>query len=188
MGRPTRAHVSAIVSPNVRVRYPDVFEVGDWSVVDDYCYFSTQVSIGRCSHIASNCTVGGGRAHRFRLGDLSSLSAGVRIWCASDDFARDIVTVIPAGMTDPKEHLIAGDVVFGDHTAVGANSVVMPDNAIPDGAVIGALSFVPPRFPFEPWSIYAGIPVRKVGERDRSAVLAQARRLNEQLDARRSAR
>lgn len=174
-----------IVSPNIRIRYPDVFEVGEDSIVDDFCYFSTQVSIGRCSHVASNCTVGGGRAHRFVLGDMSSVSAGVRIWCASDDFANDIVTIVPGGVADPKEHVISGDVLFGDYTAVGANAVVMPDNRVPEGTVIGALSLVPPRYAFEAWSVYAGIPIRLVGRRDRDAVQAQARKLAAALDARR---
>ncbi|HET8568179.1 MAG TPA: hypothetical protein VFM93_04265 [Candidatus Limnocylindria bacterium] len=178
--------MKAIVSPNIRVRHPELFEVGEDSIVDDYCYFSTRVRIGRCSHVAASCTVGGGSRFSFVLGDLSSLSSGVRIWCASDDFARDIVTVIPRGIDDPKRHSIVGDVIFGDLTAVGANSVVMPDNRIPEGTVIGALSYVPPRTAFEPWSVYAGIPVRRVGARDREAVLAQARSLRAALGAQRA--
>lgn len=165
--------MKAIVSPNIRVRYPDAFEIGEDSVVDDFCYFSTQVSVGRCSHIASNCTIAGGRAHRFALGDYSSISAGVRIWCTSDDFVNDVVTLVPSGIADPKQHLISGDVVLGRCTAVGANSVILPDNHVPDGTVVGALSFVPPRFKFEPWSVYAGVPIRRINARDRKAVLAQ---------------
>jgi acetyltransferase-like isoleucine patch superfamily enzyme len=175
-----------IISANIRVRYPDVFEIGEDSIIDDFCYFATQVSVGVGSHIANNCSVGGGRAHRFRLGDLSSLSAGVRIWCASDDFVRDLVALVPQGLVDPKEHVVAGDVLLGDYTAVGSNSVVMPDNRIPDGTTIGAMSFVPPRYPFEEWSVYAGVPIRRVGSRDRQSVVAQARRMREQLAGRRA--
>src|SRR5438132_13719635 len=111
-----------IVSPSIRLRHPDAFEVGEDSIVDDFCYFSTRVRIGRCSHVASGCTVAGGGDRQFVLGDFSSLSAGVRIWCASDDFVHDLVTVIPADVPNPKRHLISGDVTFGDYTAVGANS------------------------------------------------------------------
>ena len=53
--------MSPIVSPNVRVRYPDTFEVGEHSIVDDYCYFATRVRIGACSHVANNCSTGGER-------------------------------------------------------------------------------------------------------------------------------
>lgn len=172
--RPPRA---PIISANIRVRHPDEFVVGDHSIVDDFCYFSTRVRIGICSHIASGCTVGGGKAHLFELGDFSSVSAGVRIWCASDDFARDLVALVPEGVIDPKTSTIRGDVRLGRYTAVGANSVVMPRNQIPEGTVIGALSLVPPEFPFEPWSVYAGIPVRRIRARDRDRVLQQARAL-----------
>lgn len=167
---------SPIVSPNVRIRHPEHFHVGEGSIVDDFSYFSTRVVIGRFSHVASGCTVAGGVDRTFRLGDFSSLSAGVRIWCTSDDFAHDMVTIVPAGFPPIKEHVITGDVTFERLTAVGANSVVMPDNHVPEGTVIGALSFVPARFSFAPWTVYAGIPVRATGERDRAAVLRQAER------------
>jgi acetyltransferase-like isoleucine patch superfamily enzyme len=175
--------VKPIVSSNVRLRHPESFEIGDDSIVDDFCYFSTRVRIGRCSHIASGCSIAGGGDRQFILGDFCSLSSGVKIWCTSDDFARDLVTIVPVGAGPIKEHLIAGDVTFGNYTAAGSNSVVMPDNTVPEGTVIGALSFVPARFTFEAWSVYAGIPLRRVGARDRDAVLAQAARLREQLEA-----
>lgn len=166
-----------IVSPNSRVRHPDTFEIGDFSIVDDYCYFSTQVKIGVCSHIASGCSVAGGRDRRFTLGDFCSLSSGVKIWCTSDDFVNDLVTIIPPGMESPKTHLIQGDVTVENYTAIGSNSVVMPKNTIPEGTVIGALSFVPAAFRMEPWSVYAGNPVRLIKRRNRENVLAQVEQM-----------
>jgi carbonic anhydrase/acetyltransferase-like protein (isoleucine patch superfamily) len=59
----------------------------------------------------------------------------------------------------------------------------MPRQRIPEGCGIGALSYVPPEFEFESWAVYAGIPARKVGERDRTAVLAQATAMNRWMDA-----
>jgi acetyltransferase-like isoleucine patch superfamily enzyme len=174
--------VKPIISSNVRLRHPELFEIGEHSIVDDFCYFSTRVRIGRCSHIASGCSVAGGADRLFVLGDFCSLSSGVKIWCTSDDFARDLVTIVPPGAGPIKEHLISGDVTFGDYTAVGSNAVVMPGNEVPEGTVIGALSFVPARFALEPWSVYAGIPVRRIGPRDRAAVLAQAATLRQRLD------
>lgn len=169
--------MKAIISPHTRIRHPQHFEIGSYSIVDDFCYISTRVRIGVCSHIASGCSIAGGMARLFTLGDFCSLSAGVRIWCTSDDFASDIVCILPPGAEHVKQHLIEGDVTLGNYTAVGSNAVVMPDNYVPEGTVIGALSYVPPRFSLEPWSVYAGIPVRRVGDRSRSSVLEQVRRL-----------
>ena len=174
--------VKPIVSPNIRIRHPEHFEIGEFSVVDDYSYFSTKVRIGRCSHIASGCSIAGGAAFQFVLGDFCSLSSGVKIWCRSDDYTNDLIAILPPGAEDIKGY-ITGDVTFADCTGVGSNAVVMPDNHIPEGTVIGALSFVPARFAFEPWSVYAGIPVRRLGPRNKENVLAQAEKLRSRLEA-----
>jgi acetyltransferase-like isoleucine patch superfamily enzyme len=170
-----------IVSPNIRVRKPDCFEIGEFSIVDDYCYFSTRVKIGFCSHIANNCSIGGGPEHLFALGDFSSLSAGVRVWCSSNDFVNDLVTVIPPVARDLGDNPITGDVIFENYTGAGANAVIMPDNIVPEGTTVGALSYVPPRFRFEPWTVYAGAPIRRVGPRNRDRVLAQIELMRQRL-------
>jgi acetyltransferase-like isoleucine patch superfamily enzyme len=175
--------VKPIISPHARIRHPEHFEIGDYSIVDDFSYFSTRVRIGICSHIASGCSVAGGRDHLFTLGDFSSLSSGVKIWCTSDDFVNDVVTIVPDGAGPIKQHLIEGDVTFANYTAVGSNTVVMPGNHVPEGTVIGALSFVPPAFAFEPWAVYGGIPIRRLGARNRAAVSAQAALLRTRLAA-----
>ena len=72
---------------------------------------------------------------------------------------------------------ITGDVSLGDHTGVGANSVVLPRNEIPEGVAIGALSLVPPEFSFEPWTVYAGIPIMPLNARNRESVLRQVEQL-----------
>jgi acetyltransferase-like isoleucine patch superfamily enzyme len=46
----------------------------------------------------------------------------------------------------------------------------MPSNRIPEGTVIGALSFVPKAFEFRTWSVYAGIPIRFVRPRNQASV------------------
>src|ERR1700719_3681781 len=99
----------------------------------------------------------------FQIGQYCSLSSGVKIWCTSDDFVNDIVAILPVGVGSIKEHLIEGDVTLASCTAVGSISVVMPANSVPEGTVIGALSFVPAGFQFEPWSVYAGTPIRLIG-------------------------
>jgi acetyltransferase-like isoleucine patch superfamily enzyme len=173
--------VTAIVAASVRIRYPEHFAIGPHSIVDDFCYLSTRVRIGLGSHVASGCSIAGGAAHQFTLGDFSSLSSGVKIWCASNDFVNDLVCIVPPAAGDIGVHPIEGDVHLADYTGVGANSVVMPNTSIPEGTVVGALSFVPSGYVFEPWSVYAGVPVRRLGARQRSSVLAQAERLRARL-------
>ena len=70
-----------------------------------------------------------------------------------------------------------------DHIGVGANSVVMPGNDIPEGVAIGASSSLPVGFEFEPWTVYAGVPIARIANRNRDGVLRQV----EEFIARRSA-
>jgi acetyltransferase-like isoleucine patch superfamily enzyme len=170
-----------IISKNIRVRIPDDFVVGEGSIVDDFCYFSTRIRIGRFCHVANGVSVGGGRERTFSLGDYSSVSAGVKIWCRSDDFVSDMAALAPAGFEIEKTEII-GDVTMGALTIAGSNAVIMPRNDIPEGVAIGALSFVPAGYAFEPWMVYAGIPVRPIRKRDRDSVLRQRDQLEKSYD------
>lgn len=169
-----------IISKNCRIRCQEHFSIGSYSIVDDFCYFSTKVKIGKCSHIASGCSIAGGRDKLFVLGDYCSISSGVKIWCSSNDFVNDLVVLKPNDLAIG-DNPIEGDVIIGNYCGIGSNSVIMPGNNIPDGVSIGALSFVPPRFKFESWSVYTGVPIRLVKQRNKENVLKQVEKLREKL-------
>lgn len=165
-----------IISKNTRIRYEEFFKIGKYSIVDDFCYFSTQIEIGKYCHIASGVLVGGGKDVKFVLGDYSGVSAGAKIWCSSSNFIDDLVTIISRdidiGLTS-----ISGDVIMEPMTGIGSNAVVMPNNVIPEGVVIGALSFVPSNFKFESWSVYAGTPIKFIKKRNKENILKQVKLL-----------
>ena len=157
-----------IISENIRIRHPNHFLVGHNNIVDDYCYFSTKIRIGSYSHIANNVSIGGGLDYQFVLGDYCSISSGARIWCSSNNFINDIGTFACEHYFDDK---ISGNVEISNLCIVGTNTVIMPDNYLPIGVAIGALSFVPAKFSFEPWSLYAGIPIKYIKKRDKNEIL-----------------
>lgn len=167
-----------IVSANIRIRDKVNFSIKEFSVVDDFCYFSTQITIGTYCHIASGCSIAGGKEFVFSLGDFSSISSGVKIWCSSNDYVNDLVVLNPE-KKDIGDTLISGNVTIGKMCGVGANTVIMPNNTIPDGTVIGALSFVPSNFSFKPWSVYAGIPIKFIKKRNKKKVLQQVELLTQ---------
>ena len=163
-----------IVSATIRVRVPEHLVVGEDSIIDDFCYISTRLTVGRGTHIASGCSIAGGAKFHCRIGDFCSLSSGVKVWCASNDFVNDLIAIVPEGI---ETSAAEGDVTIGSYSGVGANSVILPDNRLPEGTAIGALSLVPAGFKFEPWMVYAGIPIRPVRKRNRERVMAQVRQL-----------
>jgi len=163
-----------IISKNIRVRYPKYFRVGEYTVIDDFSYFATKITIGNYCHIASGCSIAGGGNFSFSLGDYSSISSGVKIWCRSNDYANDLVVLNPENI-EIQDTEIKGNVTIGAMCGVGANTVIMPNNTIPEGTVIGAMSFVPENFAFKAWSVYAGIPIRFIKKRNKKNVLKQVK-------------
>jgi acetyltransferase-like isoleucine patch superfamily enzyme len=161
-----------IISKNIRIRYPKIFKVGENSVVDDFSYFSARTDIGKNCHIGSGCSIAGGKDLSCVIGDYTSLSSGVKIWCRSNDYVNDLV-ILNTNNLDLNTTHIEGDVIIGKMCGIGSNTVVMPNNTIPDGTVIGALSFVPPNFKFKPWSVYAGIPIHFIKKRNQKNILRQ---------------
>jgi acetyltransferase-like isoleucine patch superfamily enzyme len=151
----------------VAIKNPDLMSLGNHVRICEFTRITCECELGDYTELHTGVSIAGGFGRRkFALGDFSSIAAGTKIWLSSDDYRNALVTHAVPGVRE-----FEGDVIFGKYTGCGANSVVMPDNMIPEGTVIGALSFVPMRFKFDEWSVYAGCPVRKVGERNKEAVL-----------------
>lgn len=117
-----------IVSHNVRIRDKKYFEIRDYSIVDDYGCFSIKIKIGMHCHIASSCSIAGGNKFQVIIGDYTSISSGVKIWCISKDYVNDLVILNPENKHIGDKEIV-GDVIIGPMCAIGSNSVIMPGNA-----------------------------------------------------------
>jgi galactoside O-acetyltransferase len=102
------------------------------------------------------------------------LSAGVRIFSASDDYTGEFMTnpTVPERFTN----VDAATVYLRKHAIVGANSVILPGIEIGIGAAVGAMSLVTKEVP--DFEIHAGCPARKISERKRD-LLALEEKLRE---------
>ncbi len=156
-----------VLGDYVIIKKPDLVETGDNVRISDFCRISSACEIGSDCEIASGTYISGGDGkYKFKMGSYSSLAAGVRVWLSSNDYVNELVT-----HSVPNVKEIQGDVVLGKYTGIGTNSVVMPNNNIPEGVSIGALSFVPSNYKFEPWTVYAGRPIRPIKKRNKENVL-----------------
>jgi galactoside O-acetyltransferase len=149
------------------------FDLGDHSQIDDFVFVNAGrgCRIGRFVHLAAFASVTGGG--ELTMEDFSGLSPGCRVLTASDDFTGPFLTnpTVPRELT----HYVYGHVVIGRYAIVGANAVVFPGVEIGEGAAVAAGAVV--RRDLPPWGIYAGEPLRKIGERDRQAIEEKARLL-----------
>ncbi len=151
--------------------------IGAFSQLDDFVFINAgrRCRIGRFVHIASFVSVIGGG--EFFIDDFSGLSAGCRIVTGTDDYSGPFLTnpTVPDEFTNRQR----SHVTIDKHVIVGTNAVILPGVTVGEGAAIGACAVV--RRDVPPWGIYAGDPLRKIGERDRAAILDKAARLLERL-------
>lgn len=161
------------VSDKASIYDADRISIGDNSRIDDFCVVSGKVQIGRNVHIAPFCLVAGGEPG-ISLADFSGLAYGVKIFAQSDDYLGETLT----NPTVPAEYKseIKKPVSIGRHSILGAGAVVMPSANIADGNAIGSMALVTRST--EPWSIYVGVPARRIAERKRDLLELEAAYLN----------
>lgn len=152
--------------PLAKIVNPEVIEIGDHSMVDDFTfiYGGKCIKIGRYVHIASFVSVVGGG--ELILEDYTVLATGSRILTGTDTYygGKRMSTALPL----EQRNVVRGKVVIEKDAFIGTNSVVHPNVRIGKGAIVGSNSLV--LKDVEPWSINVGSPCKKVGERPRVAV------------------
>jgi acetyltransferase-like isoleucine patch superfamily enzyme len=127
-------------------------------------------SIGRDSGIQSGCKFLNGR--KVKLGDRNVINFGClfdgrkfRITTGSDVSIGPEASILTLGH-DPQSPDFAdrgGDVIIGDKVWIGYRAIILPGVKIGEGAVVGAGAVVTKDV--EAFSIVAGNPARKIGER-----------------------
>ena len=138
------------------------------SRIDDFCILSASerglISIGNYVHISTGVFLYGSSG--IEIGNFVGISSGVKIYSASDDYSGEFMTnpMIPNEL----RNVISGRVVLSDHTIIGASSVILPGVHIGESSAVGAMSLVTKSL--QPFGIYAGIPVKKIGIRKKNHV------------------
>lgn len=158
---------NVIIGKTVRIRCPELVEIGDDVIIDDFTYISTALTVDSNVHIAAGCKLIGGRNSHVRIGQFSTLAPNVVIAAGSDDYISGIAS--PLVPLEYKGNVEIGNVDLGRHCIIGSNSTVLPNVRLADGAAVGAQSLVKTDIPA--WSLYGGIPARYLNNRNRDEIL-----------------
>ncbi len=158
---------NVIIGKTVRIRYPELVDIGDNVIIDDFSYISTSLKIHNNVHLSSGCKIIGGKNAFVELFPFSTTAPNVVLSAGSDDYIDGI-----AGPTVPlkfKAEAIFGKIIINKHCIVGANSVVLPNVKFKEGSVLGALSLA--NKDLEEYRVYAGIPARHIKDRNKQNIL-----------------
>ena len=130
--------------------------------------------MGDYIHISPYVTAIGGAQGLLHMGHFTTIAAGSRIVCGTDEFfgAGLVSSTIPERYRD---NVIVAPITFENFASVGTNVVILPGVTLGEGSVIGACSLV--RHSTEPWTIYAGIPAKPLKTRPRAKMVAAAKEL-----------
>ncbi len=156
-----------------RLVRPELISLGEYSQIDElvHIFAGKGVTIGRHCHMAFGSSISGGGT--CEIGDFASLAAGVRL-ITGTELAQG------GGLTNPTvppefRSVSRSFVRIGAHALIYTNALILPGVTIGEGAVVGAGSIV--HHDLNPWAIYTGNPLVKIGVRDPQPLLEKAKQL-----------
>ena len=166
-GRLKSCGKNVIIGKTVRIRYPELVEIGDNVIIDDFTYISTRLIIHDNVHISSGSKIIGGQKALVEMKEFSTLAPNVVLSAGTDDYVGGIAT--PMVPMEFKGDAVIGNIILNKHCIVGAGSVVLPDVTFHEGACVGALSLV--NRDLDAWRLYAGVPARLIKDRNKQQIL-----------------
>ena len=164
---------NVIIGKTVRIRYPELVEIGDNVIIDDFTYISTKLNIHSNVHISAGCKIIGGKDASVVMKEFSTLAPNVVLSAGSDDYVSGIATpMVPIKF---KGNAVIGNIKIEKHCIVGAGSVVLPNVTFEEGASLGALSLANENI--KKWELHAGIPAKKIKNRNKKKILELEKKL-----------
>jgi galactoside O-acetyltransferase len=119
------------------------------------------VVIGSYVHVSAFAFLSG--PFGILIEDFVNVGPRASLMSGNDDFFGNWL----AGPVVPEElrNVQGAPIHLERHAIVGSHSVVLRGVRFGEGAAVGALSLV--KDSLEPWSIYGGVPARRIRARDR---------------------
>lgn len=150
-------------------RKTSIYGAGNISIgnnvrIDDFCILVGRITLGNYIHLAPYVSIHGTGGGSVTMRDFSALSSYTAVYAASDDYSGEAFTNPTVG--EEYEKIIHSDILIEKHAITGLHSVILPNSYLAEGVALGAMCLVCGKT--EPWSIYVGIPGRKLKDRKKS--------------------
>ena len=152
---------NVLISRKISIYGASKMSFGDNVRIDDFCILSGDITFGSNIHIGAYCGLYG--ANGIIMENYTGLSPRCTLFSATDDFSGDFL-ISPMS---PNEYcnVTGGRILIKKYAQIGSGTTIMQNLTIEEGVAVGAMSFV--NKSLDEWTIYAGIPVRKIKERKR---------------------
>lgn len=165
------------ISDKAAIYNSNQIEIGHNSRIDDFCVLSGKITIGRNVHIAIFCNIAGG-SEGITFDDFSGLAYGCHVFSQSDDYSGRTLTNPTVPMEYKSETKKA--IRIGKHCIIGTSSLIFPGVQLGEGCSVGAMSMVTKST--EEWTIYSGVPAKRLKDRKRDLLALETAYLNSELE------
>ena len=168
--------MNILISKNALLINPQYITIGSNVRIDAFAVLTAtkrKIIIGSNVHLGVACYING--SYGFQIKNFSSISSGCRIFTSSDDYGGNFLF----SPTIPKKYTksLNKKILIEKFVNIGANSVILPGVKISEGVAIGALSLVTKNL--KGWGIYFGVPVKKIGVREKKIINLSKKYLHE---------
>lgn len=154
---------NVLVSKKCSIYNAKNISIGNNVRIDDFCILSGNIEIGDFVHISANNALYA--KYGIKIGNFCGISPRCTLLSLTDDFSGNnlISPMVPENFTN----ILGGEIVLNDFVQIGTNSIIMPGVTFEEGAVCGAFSFI--KEDCKSWSVYTGIPAKKIKNREKRA-------------------
>lgn len=163
------------ISRKASIYGADHIVLGNNVRIDDFCILSGHIELGNYIHIAAYTALYGGDAGIY-ISDFVNISSRICIYSVSDDYSGESMTspLIP----DKYKNVKSQPVYIEKHVIIGTTSVVLPGVILKEGSSFGSYSLI--NHDAEEWTIYAGIPAKKLKARKKDLLKLEEKFILEQ--------
>lgn len=151
---------NVLISEKASIYSPDLMSIGSNVRVDDFCILSGCITLGSYIHIGAYSALYG--KYGIVMEDFTGLSPRCTVFSASDDFSGEFLI---SPMVSPNLYRVTGgEIHIKKYSQIGAGTIILPNSKINEGVAVGSMSLV--NYELKEWGIYAGIPVKRIKERN----------------------
>lgn len=143
-------------------------KIGSNVRIDDFCILSGKIEIHNYVHIAAYTALYGGNDGIF-IDDFVNISSKICIYSISDDYSGETMT--SPLVLDKYKNVLSAAVIINKNTIIGTGCTILPGVEIAEGCAFGAMSLI--NKSTHEFTIYAGIPARKIKERKKDFLILE---------------
>ena len=157
---------NVIIGKTVRIRYPELVELHDNTIIDDFTYISCGLIMHEHAFIENHCSFMGGKDFKIVMGKHSAITSHCTLICANLDFKSGLQLNHNRQLL---EFANVGDITLGDHAILGYHNTVYPGVNIGEGARTGEYTRIHKNL--DAWGLYYGMSAKKIDVINKETVL-----------------